>query len=83
MTQLSWVIVGGESGNGARPFNPAWALKTVQTCTDYGVPVFVKQMGSNPTLRSGSGWGPIKDRKGGNQSEWPKSLQVQQIPTPQ
>ena len=31
----------------------------------------------------GSGWGPIKDRKGGDPSEWPKSLQVQQIPTPQ
>lgn len=83
LTQLSWVIVGGESGNGARPFNPAWALSTVEQCRENGVPVFVKQMGSNPTLRSGSGWGPIKDRKGGNPSEWPKSLQVQQIPTPQ
>lgn len=80
LTQLSWVIVGGESGSGARPFNPAWALRTVEQCKDHGVPVFVKQMGANPTMRSGSSWGPIKDRKGGEPNEWPKSLRVREVP---
>mgnify|MGYP000629649282 FL=1 len=80
LTQLSWVIVGGESGNGARPFNPAWALSTVEQCQGQGVPVFVKQMGSNPTLRSGSGWGPVRATKGDNQDEWPKQLRVREFP---
>lgn len=42
-----WVIVGGESGNGARPCNVAWIRSIVDQCKAAGVPVFVKQMGSN------------------------------------
>lgn len=42
---LDWVIVGGESGPGARPFHVEWARKIVKECQDAGVPVFVKQMG--------------------------------------
>lgn len=78
--RLDWIIVGGESGNGARPFNPAWALSTVEQCQGQGVPVFVKQMGSNPTLRSGSGWGTIKAKKGDDLTEWPPQLRVQEFP---
>lgn len=80
LTQLSWVIVGGESGNGARLFNPAWALSTVEQCQAHGVPVFVKQMGSNPTLRSGSGWGPVTATKGDDMAEWPEQLRVREFP---
>lgn len=75
-----WPFIGGESGHGAREFNPAWADRIVSQCKAAGVPVFVKQMGSNPTLRSGSGWGPITDKKGGDPSEWPAQLRVRQIP---
>ena len=78
--RLDWVIVGGESGSGARPFNPAWADWTVTACREAGVPVFVKQMGSNPTLRSGSGWGKITAKKGDVLSEWPAQLRVQEFP---
>lgn len=78
--RLDWVIVGGESGSGARPFNPAWADWTVTACHNAGVPVFVKQMGSNPTLREGSGWGKITARKGDNLAEWPAQLRVQEFP---
>lgn len=78
--RLDWIIVGGESGNGARPFNPAWANETVISCQKAGVPVFVKQMGSNPILRDGSGWGPIKARKGDNLAEWSAQLRVQEFP---
>lgn len=45
---ISWAIVGGESGPGARPFDLAWARSIVRQCDDAGVPVFVKQMGDNP-----------------------------------
>jgi protein gp37 len=44
---LDWVIVGGESGPGARPFNVDWARSLVRQCREAGVPVFVKQLGAN------------------------------------
>lgn len=40
---LDWIIVGGESGPGARPFDIEWARKTIGDCRAAGVPVFVKQ----------------------------------------
>ncbi len=45
---LDWVIVGGESGRGARPFDVAWARSIVSQCQAAGVPVFVKQLGRHP-----------------------------------
>ncbi len=45
---LDWVIVGGESGNGARPFDVAWADSIVRQCADAGVACFVKQLGAVP-----------------------------------
>jgi len=45
---ISWVIVGGESGSGARPFDLAWARSIVRQCREAGVPVFVKQLGARP-----------------------------------
>jgi protein gp37 len=45
---LDWVIVGGESGPGARPCNLAWIRSIVAQCGAAGVPVFVKQLGSTP-----------------------------------
>lgn len=51
---ISQVIVGGESGPGARPFNIAWARAVVAQCKAAGVRCFVKQLGANPvdTCRS-------------------------------
>lgn len=46
--KLDWVIVGGESGGDARPFDIRWALDVVQQCKNAGVPVFVKQLGRRP-----------------------------------
>lgn len=45
---IGWVIVGGESGPGARPFDLAWERAIVKQCDDASVPVFVKQQGDNP-----------------------------------
>lgn len=42
-----WVIVGGESGKDARPCNIEWIRSIVEQCASAGVPVFVKQLGSN------------------------------------
>lgn len=43
---LDWVIIGGESGPGARPCNIAWIRALVAECKAAGTPVFVKQLGS-------------------------------------
>lgn len=45
---LDWVIVGGESGPKARPFDVAWARSVVEQCREAGVPCFVKQLGARP-----------------------------------
>lgn len=42
---LDWVIVGGESGPGARPMHPDWARSMRDQCVDAGVPFLFKQWG--------------------------------------
>ena len=48
-TLLDWVVVGGESGPGARPMHPAWARALRYECTTNGIPFLFKQWGD---------WGP-------------------------
>lgn len=50
--RLDWLIVGGESGPKARPFDLAWARNTIKQCKAAGVPVFVKQLGRFPMPES-------------------------------
>jgi protein gp37 len=45
LTGISWVIVGGESGPGARPINAEWVLSIREQCSTSGVPFFFKQWG--------------------------------------
>jgi protein gp37 len=45
---IDWVIVGGESGHGARPCDLGWIRWIVEQCAEAGVPVFVKQLGARP-----------------------------------
>lgn len=42
---LDWIIVGGESGPAARPFDIEWALNTIRQCEAAGVAYFIKQLG--------------------------------------
>ncbi len=42
---IGWVIVGGESGHGARPMEPAWVESLRDQCLGAGVPFFFKQWG--------------------------------------
>lgn len=44
--QVDWLIVGGESGHGARPMEAAWATSLVEQARAAGVRPFVKQLGS-------------------------------------
>jgi protein gp37 len=76
---LDWVIVGGESGAGARPMVLGWAKDIVRQCQNAGVPVLVKQIGARPTNREGEPHA-VKDRKGGDMSEWPAELRVREFP---
>ena len=87
---LDWVIVGGESGPNARPFNLAWARSVVAQCKAAGTPAFVKQLGSNPRELGDHIEGTpfsavpalrLKDKKGGDISEWPADLRVREFPS--
>lgn len=99
---LDWVIVGGESGAGARPCGVHFIRGIVDQCKAAGVPCFVKQMGSRPYdtgYQPAGGWWPaqkaystdsldgqevcfrkLKDKKGGNITEFPEDLRVRQFP---
>jgi protein gp37 len=83
---LDWVIVGGESGPGARPFDLTWARSIVAQCKASDVPVFVKQLGARP-YNGGGIYAEqaltavdYKDRKGGDPAEWPADLRVREFP---
>ena len=75
---IDWVIVGGESGPGGRPFALEWARALVEQCSAAGVACFVKQMGSRPTWMGGRV--DLRDPKGGDPLEWPEALRVRQFP---
>lgn len=55
--QIDWVIVGGESGPGARPMNPSWVTSIRDRCQGAGVPFFFKQ------------WGGFRKKKAGREFE--------------
>ena len=45
LSDIDWVIVGGESGPRARPMKPEWVRSVRDQCVDAGVPFFFKQWG--------------------------------------
>lgn len=73
-----WVIIGGESGTGARPCHVDWIRDIASQCQSAKVPVFVKQLGSN-AIANGSKL-KLKDRKGSDILEWFDDLRLQQFP---
>lgn len=83
---LDWVIVGGESGRGARPCNVDWVRSIVMQCQDASVPCFVKQLGACPVVTVTPGQAMPDDfrafshPKGGDPAEWPEDLRVRQFP---
>jgi protein gp37 len=53
LKNIDWVIVGGESGPGARPMDPAWVTDLRDQCLKAKVPFFFKQ------------WGGVQKKKAG------------------
>jgi protein gp37 len=50
---INWVIVGGESGPGARPMDPKWVTDLRDQCLKADVPFFFKQWGGIQKKRTG------------------------------
>jgi protein gp37 len=60
-TDLDWVILGGETGPGARPMHPDWARSIRDQCHSAGTPFFFKQWGEFiPENQMYETWGPAK-----------------------
>jgi protein gp37 len=53
LSGISWTIVGGESGPGARPMHPNWVISVRDQCRESRVPFFFKQ------------WGGVRKKKNG------------------
>lgn len=53
LTLIDWVIVGGESGPGARRMDPDWAREIRDLCVAVGVPFFFKQWGGRTPKAGG------------------------------
>lgn len=69
---LNWVVVGGESGPGARSFDIAWARSLRDQCRAVGVPFFLKQLGRYPLSDRDEGypWAELHDDDGAPIGEW-------------
>lgn len=95
LAKPDWVVVGGESGQGARECNVDWIRDIVRQCQEHRVPVFVKQLGAelrgDPWMkvngkimvmddRMGTVWPVVDHPKGGDPEEWPEDLRVRQYP---
>lgn len=77
--QPDWIIVGGESGPGARPLDLDWIRDIIARCRAAGVAIWVKQLGSawaQECRRSGL----PADSHGANWAEWPIDLAVREFP---
>jgi protein gp37 len=53
LTNIDWVIVGGESGPGARPMSKDWVIDIRDQCLRSDVPFFFKQWGGTNKKRAG------------------------------
>jgi protein gp37 len=49
---IDWVVLGGESGPGARPLHPDWVRSVKDQCQEAGVPFFFKQWGEWGVMES-------------------------------
>lgn len=57
LVAIDWVIVGGESGPGARHLNEEWVVATRDSCVAASVPFFFKQ------------WGGVRKKAAGRELE--------------
>lgn len=71
---IDWVIVGGESGPGARPMKEEWVLEIKEQCLRAGVPFFFKQWGGVRKKKAG------RELQGGIWDQMPKVRSYQKYP---
>ncbi|MCX6968547.1 MAG: DUF5131 family protein [Verrucomicrobia bacterium] len=75
---VDWCIVGGQSGDAAKPFDLAWALDLKRQCDAAGTSFFLKQLGAN------AWWNGerihLRHGHGGDWSEWPPEFRVRRMP---
>ncbi|MFD9004465.1 DUF5131 family protein [Streptomyces sp. NPDC059582] len=84
LTAIDWLIIGGESGPGARPLEPWWIADLIHQARQTGAAPFVKQMGSvwaRNTFADGKSVAAWGDTKGGHPAYWPAPLRVREYPT--
>ena len=85
--KIHWVIVGGESGPGARRCDVDWIRDVARQCKTAGVPCLVKQLGSRPMMPcqpdGTDGLAHLRHPKGGDPAEWPEDLRVREFPNVQ
>jgi protein gp37 len=53
LSGIDWVIVGGESGPGARPIEQSWVIEIRDQCRNASVPFFFKQWGGTNRKKTG------------------------------
>ena len=61
LTGIDWVIVGGESGSGARPMHPDWVRNIQKQCQEQNVPFFFKQWGEYRPIKNSIEYGNINE----------------------
>jgi protein gp37 len=79
-SQLQWVINGGESGAGSRPFRLEWARALIAECRSAGTAIFIQRLGSRP--HEGTTRLRLQDRAGRDWREWPADLRLRELPKP-
>ncbi|MEU5660146.1 phage Gp37/Gp68 family protein [Streptomyces sp. NPDC047737] len=80
---IDWVIIGGESGPGARPLRTAWVHDLIADSRAAGAAPFVKQLGTvwaRDTYWVGKSIAAHGDTKGGKPEYWPTELRVREYP---
>lgn len=75
LDRVDWVIVGGESGAGARVMREEWATSVLEQCVSSGTAAFFKQKGEVLARMM-----MCRDRKGGDFAEFPSAFQVREFP---
>jgi protein gp37 len=87
LTGIHWVVIGGESGNGARVCNVQWIHNVVAQCRKWGVAVFVKQVGSWAIAPADPRNVDMDrdrlhtiSRKGGDINDLPPDLRIREFP---
>lgn len=77
---IQWVIVGGESGPGARPVRQEWVQSILRQCRDHGIAFFFKQWGGTRKKRTGRSLnGQTYDELPGRPFQTPHSIQPAQF----